>query len=259
MNNLFAAALLSGFGVFSISAQWIGHRTPGIPRLANGNPDLSAPTPRMQNGRPDLSGVWRIIRPRRIPAGESSYAGLTYWLPNNTTFPLQPWAAALFQQRAAHFGAGRPSERCLPHGIPDAMLVGLFKLIQTPQSTIVLYEEFNHYREIFTDGRELPHDPNPSWFGYSIGKWTGDTFGVDSIGFNDRTWLDDLGLPHSDAMHTIEAFRRRDLGHMDMDLTVDDPKAYTRNWTVKLEFELVDTDLIEDVCDNEKDSQHVIR
>jgi hypothetical protein len=136
---------------------------------------------------------------------------------------------------------------------------GPWKIVQTPIVTLILFEEMNHYRQVFTDGRGFPKDPTPAWFGYSIGKWVGDTFVVDTTGFNDQTWLDDPGHPHTDALHATERFRRRDFGHLDIDITIDDSKAYTKPWTVTARFDLLpDTELIENVCDNEKDAQHMV-
>jgi hypothetical protein len=139
------------------------------------------------------------------------------------------------------------------------MLVGEFKITQYPGLTLILYEEFARFRQIFTDGRALPVDPNPAWFGYSIGKWDGDAFVVESAGFNSESWLDDAGHPHSDAMRTIERFRRPDFGHMEIQVTIDDSKAYTKPWSFTMQFQLLpDTELIEDLCDNEKDAKHAV-
>jgi hypothetical protein len=233
------------------SAQWIHVTLPDTPRTADGQPNLSAPAPKTPDGKPDLSGIWR--------AAEGKY------LQNITgdlrEVPFQPWAAALYKERVAVLAKGRPTERCLPHGVPDAMMVrsGPWKIVQTPRVTLILFEEMNHYRQVFTDGRGFPKDPNPTWLGYSIGKWEGDTFVVDTTGFNDQTWLDDPGHPHTDAMHAIERFRRRDFGHLEIDITIDDPKAYTTRWTVTARFDLLpDTELIENLCDNEKDAQHMV-
>jgi len=233
------------------SGQWIHVTLPDTPRTADGKPNLSAPAPKTPDGKPDLSGIWR--------AAEGKY------LQNITgdlrEVPFQPWAAALYKERVAVLAKGRPTERCLPHGVPDAMMVrsGPWKIVQTPRVTLILFEEMNHYRQVFTDGRGFPKDPNPTWLGYSIGKWEGDTFVVDTTGFNDQTWLDDPGHPHTDAMHAIERFRRRDFGHLEIDITIDDPKAYTTPWTVTARFDLLpDTELIENLCDNEKDAQHMV-
>ena len=233
------------------SAQWIHVTLPDTPRTADGTPNLSAPAPKTPDGKPDLSGIWR--------AAEGKY--LQNITEDLREVPFQPCAAALYKERVAVLAKGRPTERCLPHGVPDAMMVrsGPWKIVQTPRVTIILFEEMNHYRQVFSDGRGFPKDPNPTWLGYSIGKWEGDTFVVDTTGFNDQTWLDDPGHPHTDAMHAIERFRRRDFGHLDIDITIDDPKAYTAPWTVTARFDLLpDTELIENLCDNEKDAQHMV-
>jgi hypothetical protein len=243
----------------SVTAQW-NYPSAGIPRTPDGKPNLTAPAPKLADGKPDLSGLWMPTRPRGIPSEQGSYASLQYFMAAGGTIPMQPWAQAVYQKRFENFGAGRPSERCLPHSIPDAMLVpGPVKFIQNPGITVLLYEEFNHFRQIFTDGRSFPKDPNPAWFGYSLGKWDSDTFVVDSIGFNEVSWLDDAGHPHTDQLHTTERFRRRDFGHLDVQVTIDDPKAYTKPWTVSIPLVLMaDLEMIEDVCDNEKDAQHAV-
>jgi hypothetical protein len=251
-----AAALL----LFSLTAraQWLHYPSAGTPRTPDGKPNLSAPAPK-KDGTPDLSGIWRIARPSTIPAGEGSYASFQYWTKEGVDIQMQPWAKALYDQRYASFGAGRPSEQCLPHGIPDAMLVSDFKITQYPGLTLILYEEFMRFRQIFTDSRPFPKDMDPAWFGYSVGKWEGDTFVVETKGYNDKTWLDDAGHPHTDALVTTERFKRRDFGHMEMQLIIDDPKAYLKPWSVTLQFVLMpDTELIEDLCDNERDVKHMV-
>jgi len=255
---LFLYSLSSG----PIFAQWVDHSDPGTPRLANGKPNLAAPVPRKADGKPSLSGIWLRAPLTNLPPRQfGSPNTLSDRLVDVTSVPMQPWAEALFKERAEkNLGGGRPSERCLPHGIPDAMLPGaLFKFIETPGVTLLLYEEFNHYRQIFTDGRAFPeNDLQPAWLGYSVGRWDGDTFVVESRGFNDQTWLDDSGHPHTEAMKTTERFRRTDFGHMDLIVTIDDPKAYTKPWSVSIPLQLQpDTELIEDVCDNERDSTHI--
>jgi hypothetical protein len=263
LSILTGAAVLAGLAAATVPAhaQWLNYPTPGIPRTQDGRPNLSAPAPKTAEGKPSMEGIWTRVRGPNAPI--SNPAGLpgnlTYYMPKDAQIPMQPWAEALFKQRSGNFGAGRPSQRCLPHGIPDAMLYGgPMKIVQGPGLTIILYEEFNHYRQVFTDGRPFPQDPQPSWFGSSVGKWDGDAFVVETVAFNDQTWLDDSGHPHTDAMRTTERFRRRDFGHMEMQLTIDDPKAYTRPWSVTIGFDLLpDTDLIEDICDNERDSSRI--
>src|SRR5262245_44181198 len=191
-------------------AQWVNFPSTNTPRTPDGKPNLSAPAPKAADGKPDLSGIWRVADGRylqniAVELGEA---------------PFQPWAAALYKERADALGKGRPSERCIPHGIPDGMLVrnSPFKIVQTPGVLVILYEEFNHYRQIFTDGRAFPPEANPSWFGYSIVKWEGDTFVAETIGFNDQSWLDDPGDPHSGSASrdlTFSPHRFRPVGIAD--------------------------------------------
>jgi len=241
------------------SAQWLNYPSAGIPRTADGKPNLTAAAPKRSDGKPDLSGIWHRVPPAGTPSGANFGNTVTYYMPAGSTVPLQAWAAELLQQRRfGMLGAGRPSERCLPHGVLGSMLPNIpFKIVETPGLTLILTEQLTQFRQIFTDGRSLPPDMQPSWFGYSIGRWDGSTFVIDTAGFNDLTWLDDSGHPHSEAMRTQERFRRIDFGHMVLEVTVDDPGAYTKPWTVTIPMELMpDTELIEDVCDNEKDAPH---
>src|SRR5678815_5632413 len=240
------AALFLPCGI--ASAQWLNLPLAGTPRNADGQPNLTAPAPKTSDGKPDLSGIWRAADGRllgNLAANEPGGA------------PFQPWAAALYKERQDNLAKDRPTGQCLPHGIPDAMMVrsGPFKIAQTSGVVVILYEEFNHYRQVFTDGRDFPQSMNPAWFGYSIGKWEGETFIVDTRGFNDRSWLDDPGHPHTEAMRVTEKFTRRDFGHLEIQITIDDPKAYTRPWTVNARFDLMpDTELIENICENERDT-----
>ena len=247
------------------AAQWLHPRTPGIPRNKDGSPDLTAPASRAADGHIDLSGIWVIARgrsntpPPAVPSGTGN-GGLRNNLAPGETVPFLPWAAALYKQREDANGAGVPSERCMPHGLPGAMMIPIpFKILQTPAQIAILFEEFNYYRQIFTDGRQLPELRNPTWFGYSVGKWDKDTLVVDTVGFNDLSWLDISGYPHTEDLHTTERFTRRDFGHMDVLVTIDDPKAYTRPWSPLLHLQLQpDFELIEHVCDNEKDARHIV-
>ena len=232
-------------------AQWFTVPLRGTPRTADGKANLAAPAPKAADGRPDLSGIWSVAA--TAGGGPSYLSNIARDLPGGP--PLQPWAKALHDQRKAAEGAGRPSERCLPHGIPDAMMVRNlpFKIIQNRDVTVILYEEFNNWRQIFTDGRTHPVDPEPAWFGYSVGRWDGDTLVVETMGFNDQSWLDDYGTPHSEALRTIERFRRLDFGHMEIAFTFDDPKAYIKPWSTTVNFDLrPDTELLDHQCDNEK-------
>jgi hypothetical protein len=228
----------------SSAAQWIEHPTPGIPRTADGKPNLTAPAPRTRDGKPDLSGMW-TREPDR------------YY--NNAAADLkpadvQPWAQALYQRRLADFGKDSMEAQCLPLG-PAAFTTPFFdfKFIQTPSLIVILLEDLT-YRQIHMDGRQLPKDPNPSWMGYSVGRWDGDTLVVESNGFTERSWLDYDGHPHTEALRMTERYRRRDLGHLDVEVTFDDPGAYAKPWTVSVPLDLFpDTELLEYVCrENEK-------
>ena len=241
------------------SAQWLNYPIAGTPRTADGRPNLSAPAP-TRDGHPDLTGLWQPVTTSRARARNEAGPNLQdFMVPPDQIPPMLPGAEKIFQERVARNQGGRPSESCLPHSIPDMMLVGRpFQISQTSGRTFILYEFATRFRQVFTDGRPHPKEIEfPAWFGYSIGKWEGDTFAVDTIGFNDKSWLDDWGHPHTDTLHTIERFRRADFGHMTADITIDDPKAYTKPFTITVSFRLLpDTELIEDVCENEKDSAH---
>jgi hypothetical protein len=233
------------------SAQWLKRPDPRTPRTADGKPNLTAPVPRTPDGKPDLSGIWNAVDGRFL-TDIGKRAGIEV--------PFTPWGAALFKERQQTEGRDRPAGRCLPHTLPDAMLVPNYpwKIVQTPGLVIILFENFTQYRQIFTDGRDFPAQQSPTWFGYSLGSWAGDTFVVDTVGFNDKSWLDDGGHPRSEAMHVTERFRRRDFGHMEIEFTFDDSKAYTKAWTVTVPFELFpDTEIIENICENEKDVVHI--
>jgi hypothetical protein len=255
-------AMTLGPGAF---AQWLTYPDPGIPRGADGKPNLTAPVSRDRDGRVDLSGVWTSIAPRallveaaRDPTTNGApppFLNIENFLLPGSSLVMLPEAERLYRARIAASGAGRPSERCLPHGIPDAMLIPeqTFKILQSPHGMAILYEEFNYYRQIATDGRSHPKELAPTWFGYSVGTWDGDTLVVDTRGVNDQTWLDDVGHPHSDAMRTTERFRRINVGQMELLVTIDDAKSYRQPFTVRIDLRLLpDTDLIEHICDNEK-------
>ena len=231
------------------AAQWVDYPTPGIPRTPGGKPNLSAPAPRTADGKPDLSGLWEHMDAR----------GQHYYL-NGVEMPWTAWAEALFNEREQNNQKDSPETRCLPRGLPKADAFDIHKIVQTPGLILVLYEYQNTFRQIFMDGRKLPVDPNPTWMGYSVGHWEGDTLVVESSGFNGKAWMSGRGVPMSDAMHLTERMHRRDMGHMDVQLIIDDPKAYTRTWKAELHPELVpDTELIEFVCnENERDLRHQV-
>lgn len=257
-------ALLSLAACVPLYAQWISYPTPGMPRTPDGKPNLVAPVPKAADGHPDLSGLWqrtRAVAGRRTNGLAMGPNLEDFMRPGEKIPPLLPAAEALHQARQANFMADRPSSMCLPHGIPDQMLIGVpLKIVQNPGLTLILYEEFARFRQVFTDGRGHVEPASPAWLGYSIGSWNGDWFEVDTRGFNDKSWLDDSGLPHTERLHTVERFHRRDFGHMDVEIVIDDPGAFTKAWSFPLQFELLpDTDMIEDVCDNERDSAHSVR
>jgi hypothetical protein len=254
MRTVAAGAILISILCVPLSAQWFGYPTPGMPRTADGKPNLAAPAPKAADGHPDLSGVWSPnSAPLQVIAPEAS-------------IPFQPWSLKLTHDRAdGARGKDDPASYCVP-GMPKLIVLPYpYKIVQLPDGTkpsmmLMLYEGFTTYRQVFTDGRALPKDPQPAWLGYSIGKWDGDTFVVDTIGVNDRTWLDNAGRPHSDAMHLTERYHRRDFGHLEVQLTIDDPKAYTKPWTVNESAVLLpDTDLLEYACsENNKDVPHLV-
>ncbi len=237
-----------------LQGQWLNQPTPGIPRLPNGQPNLAAPTPRTADGKPDLSGLWNRISPKyRV----------------NITADLkpeevQPWAKALVQQRTEDLGTNSMNALCLPAGPAystdaDSTSGGMMKIIQTPTVIVILNPDLT-YRQIYLDGRKLETSPNPSWMGYSVGHWDGETLVVDSFGFNDRTWLDTSGHPHTEALRMTERYRRRNAGNLDLEVTLQDPAVYARPWTVSVRAELApDTELIEYVC-NERgvDRDHFV-
>ena len=232
--------------------QWQGYPTPGLPRTPDGKPNLSAAAPRAADGKPDLSGIWQSTRSRfNIAAG----------LKTGETVPFQPWAKEVFDERQVNNSKDDPGARCLPTGLPmRATLATPWKVVQIPGLTLSLYESRTTVRQILTDGRPLPRVDWPAWQGYSIGRWEEDSFVIETAGTNGKAWLDQAGHPASDALHLVERFRRRDFGHMAMEMTIDDPKTYTKPWTITAEFAIQpDTELLEFICEeNEKDSQRMV-
>jgi hypothetical protein len=242
-------------------AQWENVKSPNLPRTADGKPNLSAPVPRGPDGKPNLSGIWWLSSERAAFGAPPKYLNNIAADLKPEEVPFQPWAAALYKQRGADFSKDVPYSRCLPPGVPMiSSFTAPWKLIQNPGLIAILYENSTTYRQIFTDGRVLSKDANPTWMGYSTGHWEGDTLVVETAGFNDKTWMDFSGHPHTEALRVTERFHRRDVGHMDIQFTFDDPKAYTKPWTVTIHpILLVDGDLFEFVCnENEKDLQHFV-
>lgn len=218
------------------AAQWLRLPLPGTPRTPDGQPNLAAPAPRTADGRPDLSGIW--LRTKPMDRGD---------------VPMQPWARAVYEERQATNSKDDPEGLCLPPGVPEQMVNPLpWKIVQNPGVMLILFEQWVNYRQIFTDGRPLPEVSKPSWFGYSIGRWEGDTFVAETIGFNDRTWLGNDGHPHSEEMRVTERFRRIDFGHLEVQFTFDDPKAFTRSWSATAQLHLLpDTEVLEYICENQ--------
>jgi len=249
-----AATVLAICG--AAAAQWPDHPTANIPRAADGRPSLTAAAPRTADGKPDLSGIWQSQRdPNGVAGGIEGIVAPRYMIDITKDLkpeqvPFQPWAAALYKQRVASSFVDNPMLQCLPAGIPrlDAY-THPYKIVQTPGLIVILYESMTLFRQIFMDGRQLPVDPQPTWLGYSVGAWNGDTLVVRSSGFNDKTWLDGSGHPHSEAMQLTERFTRRTVGQMDIEITIDDPKTYTKPLTYTQRQDLLpDTDLIEYIC-----------
>ncbi len=231
-------------------AQWRNIPQTGIPRTPDGRPNLSAPAPRLPDGKPDLSGIWET--------SAGYLRNLAKDLkPEEVQF--QPWAKTVYDERAAglHWKE-EPDANCLPQGTPKILVAPApWKLVQTPAQLVFVHEAFNLWRQVFLDGREPypDQDLTPTWFGYSTGKWEGETLVVSTKGFNGKVWLDQLGKPSTDALRVTERFRRKDFGHMDIQITIDDPKAYVKPWTVNVEATLLpNTELLEFIClENEKD------
>jgi hypothetical protein len=254
-------------------AKWPSYVTPNVPKTPDGKANLNGPTPRTPDGKPDLSGIWQNPRP---PAGQRGQgANATPAPPPGTlplaTFknvgsgikeglPLQPWATELVKKRMADNSKDNPDAHCLPmgnmqfHTHPEPR-----KIVQTPGAIYIIYEANSGFRTIFTDGRALPpKDVDPWYYGYSVGKWEGDTLVVETIGFRDDNWLDIDGSPLTNAGKTIERFRRPNYGTLEIDVTIDDPKAYTKPFTVRVNQNvMLDTELIEVICED-RDATHYV-
>ena len=228
--------------ITSPAVQWIHYPTAGIPRTADGKPDLTAPAPKTADGKPDISGLWKPT---------PGYVGdITRGLRSGEV-PYQPWAEALFKERRANDSRDDPTANCIVGGVPRSDLVGYpFKVLQVPGMIVILYEAVHSYRQIFTDGRELPKEnPGLAWFGFSTGRWEGDAFVVQTTGFKENVWLDNAGRPATESLRVTERFRRKDFGHMDIEITIDDPKAYTKPWTITQPLVYQpDDELLEYIC-----------
>ena len=217
---------------------------------------------------PDLTGVWR--RSRRPPDNARRYTmhEISGTLTNQEP-PMTPWGQGKYEAAKPNVGprgvpiseSNDPVTKCFPPGVPRIYIMRVgqpFEIMQIPGRVVMLFEYDHFVRQIFTDGRKHPEDLTPSYMGHSIGTWEGDTLVVDTVGFNDKTWLDVTGHPHSEALRVVERYHRRDFGHMDVELTFDDPQMYTKPFTIKLTDELLaDSDIFENFCENEKDRVHL--
>ena len=248
-------------------AQWLKYPTAAVPKTADGSPNLTAPAPRAPDGKPDLSGIWTMMcptadgptmcLPERFVSREFADIGREL----SGGLPYQPWAADIVKARRAENGKDDPFTHCLPGTVARIHTVPfLRKIVQVPGLVIFLSEANASYRQIFTDGRPLPEDPDPSWNGYSTGHWDGDTLVVDTNGFRDGQWLDRFGSPLTDKAKMTERFRRVNYGTLAIELTLDDPGAYTKPWTVHLTQSIaLNTELLDYIClENEKDFPHLV-
>jgi len=269
--RIITIAIALGCGSGLVFGQWLRYPTAGVPRKADGKPNLGAPAPKLPDGKPDLSGIWlsaakipctpeisRFIECGSEIGGSPLALNIGTGVPGG--LPFQPWAAALTKQRTADNSKDDPHARCLPDNPPRSYaLPHLTKAVHTPRLLVLLNEVNAMYRQIFIDGRPLPVDPNPSWTGYSTASWDGDTLFVSTNGFRDGLWLDMAGSPMTDAAKMTERIRRPNFGTLEVQITIDDPKAYTRPWTVTMNQEIwVDTELVDEFClENEKSSQRM--
>jgi hypothetical protein len=249
----------------SLSGHWLRYPTAGVPKTPEGRPDLTARTPRTADGKPDLSGVWANVgygapgQEGTGPTPKTVFFDLAFGM--SGTPPFQPWAAKVAAQRRYDEAKDNPDARCLPLG-PLQMLAHPLpkKILQMPGLVVLLHERNMEFRQIFTDGRRLPEDPQPSWYGYSMGRWEGDTLVVETNGLRDGLWADFYGSPLTDQARMTERYRRPNYGTLHIQVTIDDPKAYTRPWTVNVDQRIaLDTDLLEYAClENEKDVPRLV-
>jgi hypothetical protein len=287
MRHPFLSRLTLAFVILGtpLAAQWPKYPTAGVPRKPDGKVNMSAPSPRLADGKPDFSGIWATAEPNARRAGLSSpqqttspkeaqspideqspadatasrqMANIGVDLPGG--LPYQPWLVPIVKERTANLAKDDPHIRCLPDNFLRAYgLPHLLKFIHTPNLLVMLNEMNAGYRQVFTDARPLPLDPTPSWQGYSSAKWSGDTLVIDTIGLRDDTWIDWIGSVVTQAAKVREQIRRPDFGHLEIQVTVDDPKAYTKPWTVTLKQRIVaDAELIDEMCvENEQSLKHM--
>jgi hypothetical protein len=245
-------------------SQWLGYPTPGIPRLANGAPNMKAPAPRTREGKPDFSGIWFANVPAKdyckekdcIQEERMAREQINLGINMQGGLPYTEWSKQQMVKRRANGGRDDPHTYCKPPNYPRAWTLPQHtKIIQTPKEMVLLHEFNAAYREVYLDGRPLPVDPNPTWNGYSTGHWQGDTLVIETNGIRDDMWLDIQGSPITESGHVTERLKRLSLGLMKVEITVNDPKAYTKPWSVTIEMALqVDTQMLEEIClDNEQD------
>ena len=270
---LLGSVLIAIVSVPAVSiGQWLRYPTADVPRKTDGTPNLTASAPRLPDGKPDFSGLWHVAVRNPCNAALNRFSGCTEIggsplardlgvnLPGG--LPYQPWAAEIVKQRAADDNRDDPHVRCLPDNPPRHWgLPHLNKIVHTPKLLVVLYEVNAMYRQVFTDGRPLPDDPTPGWNGYPTARWESDTLVVQTIGFRDSLWIDMHGSPMSDAAKMTERLNRPNYGTLEVEITVDDPKVYTRPWTVRMDQVIeLDTDLIDEFClENEKSYERMQR
>jgi hypothetical protein len=289
---LVTAALIvlgTSFTSSPLAAQWLRVTTPGVPRNADGRVNMSAATPRMADGKPDFSGIWTTAEPNIRTGGELSSPQQQFSPRDPKTptvaegpgiaasvtasrqmanigvdlaggLPYQPWLVPIVKERTANMAKDDPHIRCLPDNFLRAYgLPHLLKFVHSPNLLVVLNEMNAGYRQVFTDARPLPKDPSPTWQGYSSAKWSGDTLVIDTVGLRDDTWIDWIGSVVTEAAKVREEIRRPEFGHLEIRVTVDDPKAYTKPWTVTLKERIVvDAELIDEIClENEQSLTHL--
>jgi len=248
----------------ALFGQWLGYPTAGVPRTPDGKPNLAAATPRGADGKPDLSGMWGWVNIGPPCGAECTDTQISREFIDiaaslKTPVPYQPWAADLVKIRRVQQGLD-PNVHCMPRGAPRIWTDDYYKRIfMVPGRVIILTERNMQYRQIFTDGRALPKDPNPTWNGYSTAHWEGDTLVVETAGFRDDLWLDASGKPLTEQGRLTERIRRPNYGTLEIEMTINDPKAYTAPWTVKMSEPLIlDSELIDYYClENERDSAHM--
>jgi len=256
-------------------AQWPSYPAQGVPMGPDGKPNLNAPAPKTADGHPDFTGLWEPYRERPVappkPVNDTS-AGLGPVTPNTSQFfnigvglkepiPFTPWAAALRKERAAANNKDNPDAHCLPIGLTQLhMHPQPRKIVQTPGLMVMIYESNGGLRQVFMDGRPLPKDPQPWWYGYSVGRWDGDTLVIETSGFRDDVWLDVEGSPLTESGKTVERIRRPSFGIMEIEMTIEDPKAYSKPWKVNFKHRIMlNTELIEFICnENEQDAPHLV-